>query len=110
MVGQDGRVNVPGLLLVEGPYPRLIVVGADDDGQGRAVDTSGLADLRQPFLALNYDQADWLKVSSGGGHMSGLQNLFQLFRLHLLVGVAADGAAGLCNCDKVHSKTSFLIN
>ena len=46
MVGQDGCVNVPGLFLVEGPHPRLVVVGADDDGQGRAVDTSGLADLR----------------------------------------------------------------
>ena len=38
-IAKDGRVNVPGLLLVEGPYPRLIVVGADDDGEGRAVDT-----------------------------------------------------------------------
>ena len=104
MVSQDGRVNVPGLFLVEGPHPRLVVVSADDDGQGRAIDASGLADLRQPFLALNNDQVNRLKVGGGGGHMSGLQNLFQLFRLHLLIGVAADGAAGLCNRDKIHDR------
>ena len=93
VVGQNGSVNIPGLLLVKGPHPRLVVVGADNDCQGRTVDVGGFADLRQPSHALNNDQANRLKVGGGGGHMSGLQNLLQLFRLHFLAGVAADGAS-----------------
>ena len=93
MIGQNRGVNIPGLLLVKGPYPRLVVVGADNDCQGRTVDVGGFANLRQPVLALNGDQVNRLEVGGGGGHMSGLQNFFQLLRLYLLVGVAADGAA-----------------
>lgn len=108
VVGQDGGVNIPGLFLVKGPYPRLVVVGADNDSQGRTIDVGGFADLRQPVLALDSDQVNRLEVGGGGSHMSGLQNFLQLFRLHLLVGVAADGAAFLCNRDKVHDMLSFL--
>ena len=48
------------------------------------------------------------EVGGGGGHMSGLQNFLQLFRLHLLVGVAADGAASFSNRNKIHDMLSFL--
>ena len=78
VVGQDGSINVPGLLLVKGPHPRLIVVGADNDCQGRTVDVGGFADLCQPVLTLNGDQVNRLEVGGGGGHMSGLQNFLQL--------------------------------
>ena len=108
VVGQNGSVNVTGLLLVKGPHPRLIVVGADNDCQGRTVDVGGFADLRQPVLALDGNQVNRLEVGGGGGHMSGLQNFLQLFRLHLLVGVAADGAASFSNRNKIHDMLSFL--
>ena len=66
VVGQDGGVNVTGLLLIERPYPRLIVIGADDNGQGRTVDVGRLADLCKTFLALNSNQVNRLEVGSGG--------------------------------------------
>jgi len=108
VIGQNRCVNVPGLLLVKGPHPRLVVVGADNDCQGRTVDVSGFADLRQPVLALDSDQVNRLEVGGGGGHMSGLQNFLQLRPLHLLVGVAADGAASFRNRNKIHDMLSFL--
>lgn len=108
VIGQDRGINVPGLLLVKGPHPRFVVVGADDDSQGRTVDVGGFADLRQPVLALDGNQVNRLEVGGGGGHMSGLQNFLQLFRLHLLVGVAADGAASFSNRNKIHDMLSFL--
>ena len=108
VIGQDRGINVPGLLLVKGPHPRFVVVGADDDSQGRTVDVGGFADLRQPVLALDGNQVNRLEVGGGGGHMSGLQNFLQLFRLHLLVGVAADGAASFRNRNKIHDMLSFL--
>ena len=108
VVGQNGSVNIPGLLLVKGPHPRLVVVGADNDSQGRTVDVSGFADLRQPVLALDGDQVNRLEVGSGGGHMSGLQNLLQLRPLHLLVGVTADGTSCFRNRNEVHNMLSFL--
>ena len=108
VVGQNGSVNIAGLLLVKGPYPRLVVVGTDNDGQGRTVDVGGFANLRQSVLALNGDQVNRLEVGGGGGHMSGLQNFLQLLRLHLLVGVAADGAASFCNRNEIHDMLSFL--
>ena len=108
VVGQNGSVNIPGLLLVKGPYPRLVVVGTDNDGQGRTVDVGGFADLRQPILTLNGDQVNRLEVGGGRGHMSGLQNFLQLRPLHLLVGVAADGAASFRNRNKIHDMLSFL--
>ena len=108
VVGQNGSVNIAGLLLVKGPHPRLVVVGADNDCQGRTVDVGGFANLRQSVLALNGDQVNRLEVGGGGGHMSGLQNFFQLLRLYLLVGVAADGAASFCNRNEIHDMLSFL--
>ena len=108
VVGQDGGINVPGLLLVKGPHPCLVVVSADDDSQGRTIDVCGFADLRKALGALDGNQVNRLKVGGGGGHMSSLQDFLQLFRLHLLIGVAADGAAFLCNRDKVHDMLSFL--
>ena len=81
VVGQNGSVNIAGLLLVKGPHPRLVVVGADNDCQGRTVDVGGFADLRQPVLARP---------------------------LHLLVGVAADGAASFRNRNEIHDMLSFL--
>lgn len=108
VVGQNGSVNIAGLLLVKGPHPRLVVVGADNDCQGRTVDVGGFANLRQSVLALNGDQVNRLEVGGGGGHMSGLQNFFQLLRLYLLVGVAADGAACFRNRNKIHDMLSFL--
>ena len=108
MICQNGSINVPGLLLVKGPHPRLVVVGADNDCQGRTVDVGGFAGLRQPVLALDGNQVNRLEVGGGGGHMSGLQNFLQLRRLHLLVGVAADGAASFRNRNKIHDMLSFL--
>lgn len=67
MIGQNGGVNVPGLLLVEGAHPRLVVVGADDDGKGRSVNVGRLADFRQSVLTLDDDQVNWLEVGGGGG-------------------------------------------
>ena len=108
VVGQNRCVNVPGLLLIKGPHPRLVVVSADNDSQGRTVDVSGFADLRQPVLALDGDQVNRLEVGSGGSHMSGFQNLLQLRPLHLLVGVTADGASCFRNRNEVHNMLSFL--
>ena len=108
VVGQNRCVNVPGLLLVKGPHPRFVVVGADDDSQGRTVDVGSFADLRQPVLTLDGNQVNRLEVGGGGGHMSGLQNFLQLFRLHLLVGVTADGASCFRNRNEVHNMLSFL--
>lgn len=65
VVGQDGGVNVTGLLLIERPYPRLIVIGANNNSQGRTVDIGRFTDLRKTFLALNGNQANRLKVGSG---------------------------------------------
>ena len=84
MVGQDRGVNVAGLLLVKRPHPCLIVVGADDNGQGRFVDAGRFADLRKTFLALNSNQVNRLEVGSGGGYMSSLQNLLQLLSIFIL--------------------------
>ena len=108
VIGQDRGINVPGLLLVKGPHPRFVVIGADDDSQGRTVDVGGFADLRQPVLALDGNQVNRLEVGGGGGHMSGLQNFLQLRPLHLLVGVAADGAASFRNRNEIHDMLSFL--
>ena len=108
VICQNRCINVPGLLLVKGPHPRFVVVGADNDSQGRTVDVSGFADLRQSVLALDGDQVNRLEVGSGGGHMSGLQNLLQLRPLHLLVGVTADGASCFRNRNEVHNMLSFL--
>ena len=64
VVGQDGGVNVTGLLLIERPYPRLIVIGANNNSQGRTVDIGRFTDLRKTFLALNGNQANRLKVGA----------------------------------------------
>ena len=103
MVGQDRGVNVAGLLLDKRPHPCLIVVGADDNGQGRFVDAGRFADLRKTFLALNGNQANRLKVGSGRGHMSSLQNLLQLLRFYLRFLVIAYRHTLLCNRDKIHN-------
>ena len=66
MVGQNRGVNVPGLLLVKGPHPRFVAVGADNDSQRRTVDVGGFADLRQPVLALDGDQVNRLEAGNGG--------------------------------------------
>ena len=108
VICQNRCVNVPGLLLVKGPHPRFVLVGADNDGQRRTVDVGGFADLRQPVLALDGDQVNRLEVGSSGSHMSGLQNFLQLLRLHFLVGVTADGAASFRNRNKIHDILSFL--
>ena len=109
MVGQDRGVNVAGLLLVKRPHPCLIVVGADDNGQGRFVDAGRFANLRKTFLALNSNQVNRLEVGSGGGHMSSFQNLFQLLRFHLCFLIAAYRHTLLCNRNKIHSTRSFLF-
>ena len=103
MVGQDGGVNVTGLLLIERPYPRLIVIGANNNSQGRTVDIGRFTDLRKTFLALNGNQANRLKVGSGRGHMSSLQNLLQLLRFYLRFLVIAYRHTLLCNRDKIHN-------
>lgn len=41
VVGQDGRVDVAGVFLVERAHPCPAVVGADDDGARRAVNIGG---------------------------------------------------------------------
>ena len=66
VVGQDRGVNVAGLLLVKRPHPCLIVVGADDNGQGRFVDAGRFANLRKTFLALNSNQVNRLEVAAVG--------------------------------------------
>ena len=70
MVGQDGGINVPGLFLVKGPHPCLVVIRTDDDGKGRTVDVGGFANFRQSVLTLNSDQVNRLKISGGGGAAS----------------------------------------
>lgn len=64
VIGQDGSVNVTGLLLVKGTNPSLIMVGANNNSQRCAVDIGTLADLCQTFLTLNGDQVNGLKVRS----------------------------------------------
>ena len=54
MIGQDRGINVPGLLLVKGPHPRFVVVGADDDSQGRTVDVSWYVPLEKDYLFGKY--------------------------------------------------------
>ena len=108
VIGQDGGINVPGLLLVKRPHPRPVVVSADDNGQGRTVDIGSFANLRKALGTLDGNQVNRLKIGGGGGHMSSLQDFLQLFRLHFLISVAADGAAFLCNRNKVHDVLSFL--
>ena len=76
---------------------------ARDECQWRTVDASGLADLRKTFLALNSDQVNRLEVCCGRCYMGRLQNLLQLFRLHLLVVIAAYRLTLFCNIDKFHN-------
>ncbi len=108
VIGQDRGINIPGLLLVKGPHPRLVMVSADNNSQGRTVDVGCFADLRQPVLALDGDQVNRLEICGSGGHMSGLQNFLQLRPLYLLVAVTADGAASFRNRNEFHNILSFL--
>ena len=108
VIGQDSGINIPGLLLVKGPHPRLVMVSADNNSQGRTVDVGCFADLRQPVLALDGDQVNRLEICGGGSHMSGLQYFLQLRPLYLLVAVTADGAACFRNRNEFHNILSFL--
>ena len=108
MIRQNGSVDVAALLLIERPCPCLVVIGAHNDCQGRTVDACCLADFCKALLTLNDKQMNRLEVRRSRSHMSGFQNLLQLFRLNFLVSVTAYRVTFFCDIDKIHSMKSFL--
>ena len=83
MVCQNRGVNVAGLFFVKGTNPCLLMVCADNDGQGSAVDVSSLSDFCKALLTLGDNQTDRLQIGSSGGNTGGFQNFLQLFWFYI---------------------------
>ena len=103
VVGEDGGVNIAGLLPVKGADPVPVTVGTDDNRQRRTVDVGGLSDPGQALLALYCQQLQRLEILRRGGDAGRFQNLRQLLRLHFLVRVGTDGAAFFRQCHEIHN-------
>ena len=89
VVGEDGRVDVCGLLAVKGPLPRPAPVGAHHHRQGRAVELRRSGQPSAPVRRLRHQQAHRLAIGGGGGRLGRLQKLLHLFRLYRPVLILA---------------------
>ena len=107
VVGEDGRVDVCGLLAVKGPLPRPAPVGAHHHRQGRAVELRRPGQPSAPVRRLHHQQAHRLAIGGGGGRLGRLQKLLHLFRLHRTVLILAHRIARPNQFQKVHLGYSF---
>ena len=83
-------LNEVNFTVVRGNISEIKFIGGLDVA-GKGVDSF------DDVLALNSNQVNRLEVGSGGGHMSTLQNLLQLLRLHLRFLIIAYRHTLLCN-------------
>ena len=107
VVGEDGRVDVCGLLAVKGPLPRPAPVGAHHHRQGRAVELRRSGQPSAPVRRLRHQQAHRLAIGGGGGRLGRLQKLLHLFRLYRPVLILAHRIARPNQFQKVHLGCSF---